>query len=81
LKLLIFKELGEKTDECHKNVMLVWCGGIYLVFGGRFWKKKAPLGAHEIYTKFTGKMESEGKPILANHAHFCPGGKPQRKAM
>ncbi|MCX6289384.1 MAG: hypothetical protein NTW92_06435 [Bacteroidetes bacterium] len=51
---------GKKADECHKNVMLVWCGGIYLVFGGRFWKKKAPLGAHEIHTKFTGKMEGGG---------------------
>jgi hypothetical protein len=60
LKLLIFKELGEKADECHKNVMLVWCGGIYFGFGGQFWKKKAPLGAHEIYSKFTGKMESGG---------------------
>jgi len=48
------------TDECHKNVMLVWCGGIYLGFGGRFWKKKAPLGADEVYSKFTGKMESGG---------------------
>lgn len=43
-----------------------------LVLVGSF-GKKAPLGAHEIYTKFTGKMESEGKPILAHHAHFCPG--------
>jgi hypothetical protein len=40
--------------------MLVWCGGIYLGFGGRFWKKKAPLGAHEVYSKFTGKMEGGG---------------------
>jgi hypothetical protein len=51
---------GKKTDECHKNVMLVWCGGIYFGFGGRFWKKRAPLGSHEIYSKFTGKMEGGG---------------------
>ena len=69
------------TDECHKNVMLVCCGGIYLRFGGWNWKKKAPLRAHESNTKITGKVESGARPILVGHSNFCLGGKPQREAM
>lgn len=54
--------------------MLVGCGGNCLGFGGQFWKKKATLGAYEIYSKFTRKVESGWWPILANHAHICFGG-------
>ena len=62
------------TDECHKNVMLVWCGGIYLGFGGRFWKKKAPLGRMKFIQNLQEKWKVGGSQFWLIMLTFALGG-------
>jgi folate-dependent phosphoribosylglycinamide formyltransferase PurN len=65
---------GKKTDECHKNVMLVWCGGIYFGFGGRFWKKKAPLGRMKFIQNLQEKWKVGGSQFWLIMLTFALGG-------
>jgi hypothetical protein len=69
------------NDECHKIVMLVCCGGIYLEMGGWLLKKKAPLRPNERDKSTTSKMGGRTVAILAHNSHFCLGWQPKWKAM
>ena len=54
--------------------MLVWCGGIYLVFGGQFWKKKAPLGRMKFIQNLQEKWKVGGSQFWLIMLTFALGG-------
>ena len=54
--------------------MLVWCGGIYFGFGGRFWKKKAPLGRMKFIQNLQEKWKVGGSQFWLIMLTFALGG-------
>jgi len=54
--------------------MLVWCGGICFGFGGRFWKKKAPLWRMKFIQNLQEKWKVGGSQFWLIMLTFALGG-------